>query len=137
MILIAAVDDNYGMMFNNRRQSQDRVIRERILELAADRCLWMDSYSRKLFGEIPDKPKIKTDEDFLEKAPSGDYCFLENHSVSTCENKVEKIILFKWNRRYPSDFYFDLNLKQGWRLTSSEEFAGYSHEKITMEVYVR
>ena len=33
MILIACVDDNLGMLFNNRRQSMDRVLRARLLKL--------------------------------------------------------------------------------------------------------
>ena len=33
MILIVCVDDHNGMMFNHRRQSQDRILRGDILEL--------------------------------------------------------------------------------------------------------
>ena len=40
MIVCVAVDDNLGMTFNKRRQSQDRVLRERLLELTQGRnCL--------------------------------------------------------------------------------------------------
>ena len=44
MILIVCVDDHNGMMFNHRRQSQDRVLRADILELTdgkktLDECL--------------------------------------------------------------------------------------------------
>ena len=52
MILIAAADDSYGMMFNHRRQSQDRVLRQRMLELTAGHTLWMNAYSAKQFAEI-------------------------------------------------------------------------------------
>ena len=30
MIIMVCVDDNNGMMFNKRRQSQDRVLRQRM-----------------------------------------------------------------------------------------------------------
>ena len=33
MKIIVCVDNQNGMMFNHRRQSQDRVLRKRILEL--------------------------------------------------------------------------------------------------------
>ena len=33
MRVIVAVDDRNGMLFHNRRQSQDRVLRERILSM--------------------------------------------------------------------------------------------------------
>ena len=49
MIIIAAVDDRNGMMFNHRRQSQDKVLREKILSLTAGKLLWMDHYSAKQF----------------------------------------------------------------------------------------
>ena len=41
MIIMVCVDDNNGMMFNKRRQSQDRVLRQRMLELAGEKKLWM------------------------------------------------------------------------------------------------
>ena len=50
MIVCVAVDDNLGMTFNKRRQSQDRVLRERLLELTQGRDLWMNSYSVQQFG---------------------------------------------------------------------------------------
>lgn len=136
MILIAVVDDNYGMMFHNRRQSQDRVLRERVLKMIKNNYLWMNSYTKKQFTEAANTTQICVDEDFLEKTPLGGYCFVENSMVSSYENKIEKIFLFRWNRVYPSDFYFDIDLKgNGWNLISSDDFSGYSHDKITMEVY--
>ena len=33
MILIVCIDDNKGMMFNHRRQSQDGVLRRHILDM--------------------------------------------------------------------------------------------------------
>lgn len=138
MILIAVVDDNYGMMFHNKRQSQDRVLIERVLKLTKGKCLWMNSYTKKQFAEVDDTIQICVDDDFLEKVPVGDYCFVENRSVFPYESKIEKIILFHWNRIYPSDLYFDINLKDNrWNLVLSDEFTGNSHDKITLEVYQR
>ena len=51
MIRIVCVDDHNGMMFNHRRQSQDRVLRADILELTGGKKLWMNAYSRKQFAE--------------------------------------------------------------------------------------
>ena len=45
MILMVAVDDNNGMMFNKRRQSQDRVLRDRIRKLCANGRLWVNHYT--------------------------------------------------------------------------------------------
>ena len=60
--------------------------------------------------------------------------YKENTGLQAVEAKIEKIIVFWWNRHYPSDRKFDLDLSK-WNKVSKEEFAGYSHEKITKEVY--
>lgn len=133
MIIIAAVDDNLGMMFNNRRVSQDRILRQKIFEITQGSKLWMNSYSWKQFAN-DDVKNIIVNDSFLSEAISGEYCFVENSSVAQHSKYVEKIILFKWNRNYPSDFSFDLTLSN-WILNETCDFAGSSHEKITMEVY--
>lgn len=137
MIIIVAVDDRNGMMFNHRRQSQDKILRDKILSHTAGKRLWMNHYTEKQFQDC-DGTQINVDDNFLNEAAPGEYCFVENQPVSPYEKWVEKIILFKWNRRYPSDLYFDIDLQQGtWHLTYAEDFIGSSHDKITMEVYER
>lgn len=137
MVLIACVDDDFGMMFNNRRQSQDELLRSHILQLAAGKRLWMNHYSGKQFADI-DADNINTDEAFLSEAAPGEYCFVENMSPSPYEKWVEQIILYKWNRRYPGDLLFDIPLEShGWKLVQTTDFAGSSHEKITEEVYCK
>ena len=49
MIVIVALDDRGGMMFNHRRQSQDKVLRERVLKVTAGKKLWMNHYTEKQF----------------------------------------------------------------------------------------
>ena len=78
MILIVCVDDNKGMMFNHRRQSQDRVLRRHILDRVGDAKLWMNGYSAKMFEKDESEQVRKcliVDEDFLKKAAKGEYCF--------------------------------------------------------------
>lgn len=135
MILIAAIDDTYGMMFNHRRQSQDRVLRQRILHLTAGHTLWMNTYSAKQFdAEL--SPNIKISEMFLNEAQVGDFCFIENSAALPYERKVEKIVLYRWNRIYPGDFYFDIPLKaHGWKCRRTTDFPGNSHTCITEEVW--
>lgn len=134
MILIACVDDNLGMLFNNRRQSMDSVLRGRILTMCAGKKLWMNAYSCGQFDE--NFEGITVDEDFMAKADSDDYCFAENISVKPYEKEMQKIILYRWNRVYPADLYFDIDLKN-WHIKESNDFAGSSHDKITEEVYVK
>lgn len=141
MIVMAVVDDNNGMMFHGRRQSKDRVLRERMLALAEGEKLWMNAYSCQQFSDgdaVKACEKICVDEEFLKKAGQGDYCFAENVSIASQEDSIEKIILFRWNRKYPSDFKLDIDLDSSlWKLEEVREFSGSSHERITEEVYIR
>lgn len=132
MILIVCVDDKLGMMFNKRRQSRDKEVISDIFEMCGNRKIWMNDYSAKLFETEP--KRITADEDFIEKTGENEFCFIENQSVAEFAGRVEAIVLYRWNRRYPADVYFDIDLN-GWELTESKEFKGSSHEKITKEIY--
>lgn len=135
MIIILCVDDNNGMMFNRRRQSQDRVLREDLLKLVGTGRLRMNAYSKKQFTDFGAAQAV-IGEDYLDQAENGDFCFVEDKEVRPYEDQAERIILYRWNRVYPADFYFTLDL-QGWTLEEMVEFAGSSHEKITREMYRR
>lgn len=139
MILMVAVDDRNGMMFNKRRQSQDSVLRERMIALAAHSCLWVNHYTEKQFAQHGQAVEhLRVDDDFMSMAAPGEYCFAENVPTAPYEERMEQIILFQWNRRYPGDFFFDIDLSAGgWQIVSTEEFPGSAHEKITMVVYSR
>lgn len=135
MIIIACIDENGGMMFNHRRQSQDKVLRNNILEMARNNLLWMNPYTYNQFLELNSK-NIVVDNNFLDKASFDDYCFVENENISNYINEINKIVLYKWNRKYPADFYLDLDIKN-WKLIEIEEFEGNSHQKITKEIYIQ
>ena len=133
LILIACVDDGMGMMFNKRRVSRDDTVIKRIIKIADNNRIWMSQYSYPLFENVKTE-NIVADESCFDKASSDEYCFIENLSMTNHKDKIDKIILFRWNRSYPSDVKFDIDLNE-WKMNSSEEFAGNSHECITMEVY--
>ena len=59
-----------------------------------------------------------------------------NSTVSGIVDRLEKLIIFRWNRKYPADFWLDVDLGD-WKLIEAEEFPGNSHEKITQETYVK
>ena len=144
MKIIVCVDNQNGMMFNHRRQSQDRVLRKRIMELTGGKKLWMNAYSQKQFLQVngnmskeqEQSGQIQADEAFLEKAGPGEYCFVENKDVVPYESRIEEVILCHWNRDYPADVFFEVDLSK-WRLEERKDFSGYSHEKITKEIYNR
>lgn len=120
------------MLFNHRRLSRDRRVCEKILDYSNEKELWMNAYSRKLFTDLTDINSIQVDEEFLDKSQS--ICFVENQDITPYLPKIYTLVLFQWNRDYPADFFFTVDLSQ-WNLISTEDFEGTSHEKITMEVY--
>ncbi len=120
------------MLFNHRRLSRDRRVCEKILDYSNEKELWMNAYSRKLFTDLTDINSIQVDEEFLGKSQS--ICFVENQDITPYLPKIDTLVLFQWNRDYPADFFFTVDLSQ-WNLISTEDFEGTSHEKITMEVY--
>lgn len=129
MKVIVIVDDHMGMMFNHRRQSQDREVIHDIIQLTQSSRLLMSTYSSKLFNGYG-----IIDDELLENADKDDYCFIEEQQV-LMEN-IDELVLYHWNRVYPADqyFYIDMNLLE---LIETKEFCGYSHDKITREIYRR
>lgn len=134
MRIIIALDDHNGMLFNHRRQSSDAAVRDRIKELVRGEMLYLNAYSA---GQFKDTGiQLSVDEDFLHKAGKGEYCFVENEKLSDVREDIEEIVIFRWNRKYPSDLTLDVLPEEcGMSCASTEEFAGHSHEKITMEIW--
>lgn len=134
MNLIVCIDKDNGLMFNGRRQSQDRVVREKILSLCDGAKVWMNAYSAKQFEDVT---KITIAEDFLLQAKVGAYVFVEDGQLPE-PSSIERVFIFHWNRKYPADVYFTLDLKtEGFRKKQTMEFVGSSHDRITMDVYER
>lgn len=133
MKLIFCIDNKNGMMFGGKRQSRDKILYENILAKVNGSRLWMSSYSAPLFSG---ESKILIDDNYEAKAEENDYCFIENKGYQI--NECKEIIIYKWNRLYPSDKTLNIDLKaNGFKLTSKREFKGNSHEKITEEIYER
>ncbi len=126
-------------MFNRRRQSRDRTVIEDIVREVRsswDKVLFMGEYSRTLF-ETSENTEIKycITDDFLDIAADA-WCFVEDRALADYVGQISQLVIYRWNRHYPSDRYFDIDLdKQGFSLIEATEFAGYSHEKITKEIY--
>ena len=136
MIVCVCVDDAMGMSFNKKRLSRDSKIYERLAELASGKQILMRQYSQPLFSETQGANVIIT-EDFSE-ATDSDICFFELDHLTEYSDKINGYILYRWNRRYPSDkkFPFDLE-KKGFVMTEQTDFAGSSHDNITEEIWIK
>ena len=135
MIAMICVDDNGGVLFNKRRVSKDRVLREEMLLRVAGGRLLVTPYTARQFDAAAAE-KLTVCEDVLAQVQPGDFCFLEDSDLNGALDKASQLILYKWTREYPSDVRLTLP-PAGWKLTESRDFAGSSHEKITEEIYIK
>lgn len=129
MTLYICLDDRNGLQFNKRRQSRDSAVLEDIRSCLSGNLL-IDPFSEKLIREagIP----------YVLPPESGEAFFAENIPSEEQLEKTGKIIIYRWNRHYPSDIRWEPDLTgMGFTLAETTEFPGTSHEKITREVYTR
>lgn len=135
MTVIVCLDNANGMMFNHRRQSRDANVVNDILKTIKGTSLLIAPYSEPLFSQA--ECSVSVSDSFLVDAGAEDYCFVENTSVAEFKEKISKLVIYKWNRDYPADLYFDIDYANDYKLETTLDFGGTSHEKITKEVYVR
>ncbi len=133
--LIICMDEQNGIMFNNRRQSRDRAVCEDVLNMIGAASLYTDSYSYRLFESFDDNRVICCGEPAI-SAGRDDYCFAEDMDMTAAAAKADKLIIYCWNKTYPADRYFDIDTER-FELVMQTEFGGSSHEIITKKVYIR
>ena len=134
MNIIICLDDQNGMLFNNRRQSRDKKVLEDIRSLIQGNALLIRPYSEKLVQQA-DVPYTIT-ENLLDEAQTNQYCFIEDIDVAPYLQKITSFIIYRWNRLYPADVYMNVDLvKEGYQLVETTEFVGSSHDKITKEIW--
>ena len=135
MIVFLCADKKNGMAFHQRRQSLDRAVRADILTMAAGKPIWMTPYSARQFSEP--EAVLRVSEEPLREAGESALCFAEFPPLAHSLERIEALVLYRWDRVYPADQWLDLDLHSGFRLVSSCDFSGHSHDKITKEVYQR
>lgn len=157
MRLIVCVDDGMGMMFNKRRQSKDARVREDMLAMLPEgKKLFVTPYTaRQFLPEEQERLGVLTEEvstgiifkqgelpemgERLDKATlpeAGAFFFAEDTDVTGLEQAAEQVVLYRWNRAYPSDVKFTFDLS-GYEMISCEDFVGNSHPEMKKEVYRR
>lgn len=133
MNVILCLDDNKGLLFNNRRQSRDKAVLDDIFNGLNGENLTVTSFSEKLFSEYSER--ITVDDNPFENEGNANI-FVENLSLQQFMTKIDKITVYNWNRVYPCDFYCDVDFSQ-LTLTDATELTGNSHEKITKQIFTK
>ena len=126
------------MMFNNRRQTKDRMVIQKIKKKKKNNFLHLSEYSKPLFQGEDNLIEFGTRwrNEVIIKGEESDYFFIEDSRPKDYECIIHRIILFCWNKTYPADSFFDIDLNN-YEQKEEIEFEGYSHEKISMKIYDR
>ena len=132
MKLIVCLSDDGGMMFNHRRQSRDRILIADMIHHIQNTPLWVSPYSVALFPR--DCPSLRVAPNPVEAAGENDYCFVEDTPLPQSLADTNEIIIYRWNRLYPSDVFFDCDTS-AFSPAESNEFVGSSHDNITKEIW--
>lgn len=129
MRVIACIDDNFGMLFGGKRQSRDSKVLEDIKNHFEPIVIL--PFSEKLIAPSGISFKIKED---ISEIGANETLFIESIDPVAFYDRIDEIIIYKWNRKYLSDMRLTLDLKS-FKKVSTCEFVGSSHDKITREVY--
>ena len=136
MTVIVSIEDRGGMLFLKRRVSKDRLLTDDIAKTVGDGVLYVSDFSEELFSES--NVSVLCVPNPLDVAGKDDFVFVENMEIKNYTDKIDRLIIYKWNRKYPFDFSLDIVPAEcGFSLSESCNFKGYSHEKITKEIYVK
>ena len=128
MTIILCLDDKNGLSFNNRRQSRDKILIEDIMQndnvyiLERSACLFAEDSVNKV-NNVSDLPNDAV-------------YFHEITDPKDIVDQFDTVIIYRWNRHYPSDVKFEFSMND-YKKIYEEKFVGFSHDKITKEVYIK
>lgn len=124
MNYIICIDENNGLSFNNRRLSRDQFMLKDMFNTY--KFISGTNYSLDLFKEY-NLENINNNEEhyFIEQT-------MDNFNINNCI----KLIIYNWNRSYPSNVKIDIDLTL-FNLIEEISFVGKSHKKITRITYIR
>ncbi len=133
MTLIFCLDKNNGMLFGGRRQTFDYEVLDLICNIGGER-LYITPFSQKYFGER----SYELLGEGLKGAPSDAAVFLEDRDALPYISRVEKIIIYRWDKVYPADRWLGFSpLDEGFRLSGKVKFSTEVHKDIVKEIYKR
>ncbi len=130
MKAILCLDDDYGISFFGKRQSQDKNLRLNLKDFLKGNKIYMKPYSASLYQDTLENIIEVSDFNNLLDA----YVLFEE-DINPYIDKVDTLVLYFWNRTYPKDVYFNKEFLSFYKEVDQSEFVGTSHEKITRIVY--
>lgn len=137
MTVFICADNKMGVLFQGKRQSKDRILRKRILDIVEQNKskLVITKYSYEQFkadrrDELLD---VRNELDFSE---TNSFVFIEDEKSfnSLPWEKIDELVLCCWERDYPADIYLHKSENVTCILNKKETLSGSSHE-MTLEFY--
>lgn len=129
MTYFTVVSNDYGVGIFGKRQSSDKNLLMDIINHAKNEKIYVSEYTYKIF--------LKNNlEQNITREKKEKYIFLEIETLKDKEEEIEELIIYSWNRDYPSDKFLEINLEK-YNLEKETEFKGNSHEKITKKIFRR
>lgn len=125
MKIIVCVDQNNGILFNQRRVSSDKSIFNDIKK--NNYKIGISEYSKDIFDDN------EVDYQVIDNGNFYDYIFVEDYNYQKLDN-IDEIIVYNFNRKYPSDYKLKLNFDD-YQIVNNYDFVGNSHDKITKVIY--
>lgn len=144
MKLIICVDSYYGYSFNNRRQATDKGVREHILNELKTHNITMhiNPYTERSFKRtgisFEDNPflLVEKDDSFPESlAQTDEWVFIENADITNYYRFIDEMMVYKWEKTYPTDKKLNLQFVESFVPTRREVFDGSTHEDVTFVHY--
>ncbi len=128
MITAIVTDPEGGFSYKGKRIAQDRTVRRKILGLAPK--IYMSEYTASQYLEA-DRDHIS----ITEHPPIDDEAVYYLEAGHIPEN-THMLMIYRLDASYPSDTRIVPDPRD-WELMDTEEFAGHSHKKVTLERYRR
>lgn len=132
MVIVACIDKLGNITADANRQINDILFIKRLWETTNEALLFINDCSRKKFFYYP---MMYIDDNFLDQAEAEDYCFVENTDITPYVDRIDKIILYKWNKTFSSELKFDVSILKDYKIVSKESFLGSFHLRITEVIY--
>lgn len=140
MIAIVCADQKKGTSVFGKRQSRDLAVLTDILGYLDGKHLFIQDYSEDLFlGEKKNTVSYGSyliTEDF-HNLGENDVCFVELSSLEEYVDDISVLILYTWDKVYPSDIKLSDEVFEVLKLASNTEIKGNTHEVVIKEVYER
>ena len=132
MTAIVCIEDRGGILFLKRRVSRDREVYRDIAK--SYDTVYMTSYSLPLFEGVEIDAMVRLSP--ITEGERGDVCFIEDGEIAENLHKISRLVIYRWNRTYPSDVKLGFEPEDlGFERVSTSELVGYSHEQLTKDIY--